>query len=89
MALKEYFVSFDQGDSDSSKDESLSDMQENDSGFGGYSRFGQFGSQLFQKTFGMVLGARPDRQVINDFYFYSEQNSTSSNGPSTSVVLVL
>lgn len=64
-------------------------MQENDSGFGGYSRFGQFGSQLFQKTVGMVLRARPDRQVSHDFYFYSEQNSsTSSNGPSISVVLV-
>ncbi|KAL8119240.1 hypothetical protein AgCh_016674 [Apium graveolens] len=48
--------------SDSFKDESLSDMQEHDAGFGKYSRFGQFGSQLLQKTVGMVLRACPVRQ---------------------------
>jgi hypothetical protein len=38
-------------------------MQKNASSSGGSSRFGRFGSQLFQKTVGLVIRSRPDRQV--------------------------
>ncbi|KAF8379232.1 hypothetical protein HHK36_028664 [Tetracentron sinense] len=41
--------------------------------YGGSSRFGRFSSQLFQKTMGLVLKSRPDRQAKlgekNKFYY--------------------
>lgn len=39
-------------------------MQEKASGAGGSSRLGRIGSQIFQKTVGLVLRSRSDRQVI-------------------------
>lgn len=48
---------------DSFKETNSSDTQEKASVSGGSSRFGRFGSQLFQKTVGLVLRSRPDRQV--------------------------
>ncbi|XP_057487137.1 protein transport protein SEC16B homolog [Actinidia eriantha] len=56
---------------DSSKQGSSPDMQEKASG--GSSRFGRFGSHIFQKTVGLVLRSRPDRQAKlgekNKFYY--------------------
>ncbi|GAB2272015.1 hypothetical protein Dimus_006839, partial [Dionaea muscipula] len=52
---------------------SPSDSQDNTSFSSGSSRFGRFGSQLFQKTVGLVLRSRPDRQAKlgekNKFYY--------------------
>ncbi|GFY81164.1 RGPR-like protein [Actinidia rufa] len=56
---------------DSSKEGSSPAMQETASG--GSSRFGRFGSHIFQKTVGLVLRSRPDRQAKlgekNKFYY--------------------
>ncbi|CAL5381423.1 unnamed protein product [Camellia sinensis] len=50
-----------------------SSEQEKASGLGASSRFGRFGSQLFQKTMGLVLRSRQDRQAKlgekNKFYY--------------------
>lgn len=58
---------------DSSKETNSSNTQEQASVSGGSSRFGRFGSQLFQKTVGLVLRSRPDRQAKlgekNRFYY--------------------
>lgn len=58
---------------DSSKEADLSDKQEKASDSSRSSRFGHFGSQLFQKTLGLVLRSRPDRQAKlgekNKFYY--------------------
>ncbi|XP_031269712.1 protein transport protein SEC16B homolog [Pistacia vera] len=48
---------------DSSKESNISDTQEQVAVSVGSSRFGRFGSQLFQKTVGLVLRSRPDRQA--------------------------
>jgi len=54
---------------DSSKDASSSNTGSNASGAGGISRFRRFGfgSQLLQKTVGLVLKPRQGRQVDIDF----------------------
>ncbi|CAL5340266.1 unnamed protein product [Camellia sinensis] len=48
-------------------------MQEQASGAGGSSRLGRIGSQIFQKTVGLVLRSRSDRQATlgekNKFYY--------------------
>ncbi|GAB2272013.1 hypothetical protein Dimus_006838 [Dionaea muscipula] len=49
---------------------SPSDSQDNTSFSSGSSRFGRFGSQLFQKTVGLVLRSRPDRQVTQKLLFF-------------------
>ncbi|XP_040991416.1 protein transport protein SEC16B homolog isoform X1 [Juglans microcarpa x Juglans regia] len=58
---------------DSSQETKSSAMQPKASTSGGSSRFGHFGSQLLQKTVGLVLRSRPDRQAKlgekNRFYF--------------------
>ncbi|KAG2672238.1 hypothetical protein I3843_13G029700 [Carya illinoinensis] len=58
---------------DSSQETNSSAMQPKASTSGGSSRFGRFGSQLFQKTVGLVLRSRPDRQAKlgekNRFYY--------------------
>ncbi|GLT52501.1 hypothetical protein SLA2020_258390 [Shorea laevis] len=50
-----------------------SETQEKADASGGSSRFGRFGSQLFQKTVGLVLRSRPNRQAKlgekNRFYY--------------------
>ncbi|KAL3619398.1 hypothetical protein CASFOL_036968 [Castilleja foliolosa] len=64
-----------QGHAESSKEASASSAQEKASTGGGMSRFGRFGfgSQLFQKTVGLVLKPRQDRQAklgdTNKFYY--------------------
>ncbi|KAM7508798.1 hypothetical protein LguiA_019251 [Lonicera macranthoides] len=58
---------------DASPKVSSPDMQEKPSASGGSSRFGRFGSSLFQKTVGFVLRSRADRQAKlgekNKFYY--------------------
>lgn len=58
---------------DSSKKTNSSGMQKNSSSSGGSSRFGRFGSKLFQNTLGLVIRSRPDRQAKlgekNRFYY--------------------
>ncbi|KAG5538647.1 hypothetical protein RHGRI_019268 [Rhododendron griersonianum] len=58
---------------DLSKDGSSPDMKGNTPGTGGSSRFGRFRTNLFQKTMGLVLRSRPDRQAklgeTNRFYY--------------------
>ncbi|XP_062175567.1 protein transport protein SEC16B homolog isoform X2 [Alnus glutinosa] len=58
---------------DSSKETNSSGTQQKALASGGSSRFGRFGSQLFQKTVGLVLRSRPDRQARlgekNRFYY--------------------
>ncbi|KAL7238568.1 hypothetical protein ACSBR2_004624 [Camellia fascicularis] len=55
------------------KEGSFPDMQEKASGAGGSSRLGRIGSQIFQKTVGLVLRSRSDRQAKlgekNKFYY--------------------
>ncbi|KAI8022696.1 hypothetical protein LOK49_LG03G02582 [Camellia lanceoleosa] len=55
------------------KEGSSLDMQEKASGAGGSSRLGRIGSQIFQKTVGLVLRSRSDRQAKlgekNKFYY--------------------
>ncbi|XVE76919.1 hypothetical protein DITRI_Ditri13aG0019100 [Diplodiscus trichospermus] len=57
----------------SSNETNSSGTQEKAAVSSGSSRFGRFGSQLFQKTFGLVLRSRPDRQAKlgekNKFYY--------------------
>lgn len=48
----------------SSNEAKTSGTQEKAAVSSGSSRFGRFGSQLFQKTVGLVLKSRPDRQVF-------------------------
>ncbi|KAJ4727188.1 Protein transport protein sec16 [Melia azedarach] len=58
---------------DSSKEADKSVTQEQESMSSKSSRFGRFGAQLFQKTVGLVLRARPDKQAKlgekNKFYY--------------------
>ncbi|KAL6981727.1 hypothetical protein U1Q18_023349 [Sarracenia purpurea var. burkii] len=58
---------------DSSKEGSSPDTQEKASSTGGSSRFGRFGSHLFQKTVGLVLRPRQGQQAKlgnkNKFYY--------------------
>ncbi|KAI8022480.1 hypothetical protein LOK49_LG03G02577 [Camellia lanceoleosa] len=55
------------------KEGSSLDMQEKASGAGGSSSLGRIGSQIFQKTVGLVLRSRSDRQAKlgekNKFYY--------------------
>ncbi|GMJ01585.1 hypothetical protein like AT5G47490 [Hibiscus trionum] len=57
----------------SSSEANSSGKQEKAAVSSGPSRFGRFGSQLFQKTVGLVLRSRPDRQAKlgdeNKFYY--------------------
>ncbi|KAE8662502.1 putative C2H2-like zinc finger protein [Hibiscus syriacus] len=57
----------------SSSEANSSGKQEKAAVSSGTSRFGRFGSQLFQKTVGLVLRSRPDRQAKlgdeNKFYY--------------------
>ncbi|XVF33549.1 hypothetical protein REPUB_Repub17cG0177800 [Reevesia pubescens] len=57
----------------SSNEAKSSGTQEKAAVSSGSSRFGRFGSQLFQKTVGLVLRSRPDRQAKlgekNKFYY--------------------
>lgn len=58
---------------DPSNETSSSDVQQKAPSSGGSSRFGRFGSQLFQKTVGLVLRPRANRQAKlgekNRFYY--------------------
>ncbi|KAK6935175.1 Sec16, central conserved domain [Dillenia turbinata] len=60
---------------DTSKEVAIPDAPGKASGAGGSSRFGRlgFGAQIFQKTVGLVLKSRPDRQAklgeSNKFYY--------------------
>uniref|UniRef100_A0A7C9EVL2 Protein transport protein sec16 n=1 Tax=Opuntia streptacantha TaxID=393608 RepID=A0A7C9EVL2_OPUST len=58
---------------ESSKESNSSEQHDAASTSGGSSRFGRFGSQIFQKTVGLVLRSRSDRQAKlgekNKFYY--------------------
>lgn len=58
---------------ESPKESNSSEQHDNASTSGGSSRFGRFGSQIFQKTVGLVLRSRADRQAKlgekNKFYY--------------------
>lgn len=63
-------------------------MHDKESGLGGYSRFGRFGSQLFQKTVGRVLKSRPERQVIYNLSFLLPE-ANQANGSTFLIVSVI
>ncbi|XP_057979749.1 protein transport protein SEC16B homolog isoform X2 [Malania oleifera] len=58
---------------DASKEANTPDTRDKGAVSTGLSRFGHFGSQLFQKTVGLVVRSRPDRQAKlgekNKFYY--------------------
>lgn len=54
---------------DSSQEAISSNTHGKSSASSGSSRFGRFGSQLFQKTVGLIIRSRPDRQVSYKFSF--------------------
>jgi len=55
---------------ESPKESNSSEQHDNASTSGGSSRFGRFGSQIFQKTVGLVLRSRADRQVSQSSAYF-------------------